>query len=667
MEKLSRLCYFIPVAAYALIVFLFSPSTEEFLRFFVAILVIFGMTGITVAGFNGRTSIAVISGFAFLASCLAINHFDRGNHFRFFTLGFLFTGGGILAIAFLAHISKASSTLKIFYFIPIGVLIFSLFRAPRALLPSDGTGLAFLLFLLGITWSTIVGLNSFIHPVGSASRETEEQSVASSGAHQSSDGERNMKTWKRYLKIALFIFVFATTGIYSYIIHAVVRYAHMNFASTWAAPEPLGLENWIDHAADGFVGGFGTREDPFLISTPEQLAYLAQRVNAGTLSNAHISITADIDLAGKEWTPIGTRQHPFSGTVDGGDSAIFNLTISSPQSRQGLFGVVDNRGSLANLTLVGVNIRGRDFVGGLAGVINGGIRNSSVIGTVEGRHFVGGLSGYGFFHGVSLNAYLGNVTGEIYVGGLVGRHTLDEGDRFLAFAHATAPAHVDLIFNNVIAAVSGRRFVGGLIGHSGRHTLIRSCFFAGIVRGETFSAGISGFLPRNAGGISDTAAFLYKMDDSAGFAEIAHGFHHRLIAAVLRHTNGEWYFNSIPVSTEEVEYRFLNTLRPLRFEQMPARHRLTENILERLRSPFYVLNVPYGIEMHQDAPLSIELAGNGFSPSLNSFLGGRFWIEASHFKMSGSMRNIPRGVYAMPSSRNVNGNYETVWILLNIN
>ncbi|MCL2739421.1 MAG: hypothetical protein FWE30_08260 [Bacteroidales bacterium] len=480
--------------------------------------------------------------------------------------------------------------------------------------------------------------------------------------------DQRKKTLKRNLKIALSIFVFSIAWLYSDIIFAVARHTYRNFTSTWTAPEPLGLENWIDHAADGFASGAGTSEDPFLVSKPEQLAYLARRVNTGTLGRIHIKITGDIDLAGKEWTPIGTRQHPFSGQINGGNNVIYNLTIATSQSRQGLFGVV-SVGVLENLTLINTNIKGRDFVGGIAGVMNGSIRNSSLVGTIEGRHFVGGLSGYGFYHRTRLSCFVGNVKGDVYVGGLVGKHTINEGDRFLAFAYAsTARASLELDFNSVIAAVSGRKYVGGLVGHSGERTFIIGGFFAGKVRGETFSAGISGFFPLNARrSMVPNLVLLYEIDDSSDFKEIAHGASVNLATAVLRHINGEWYFNSEPLLSKDAESRFLLILRKvLELEQMLGHRRFTENMLENLCHPFYVLSIPYGMEIPQNAPISIEIGGKGFSSSLESFLGGRFWVEGNYFKMYGSIRDIPKGIYAIPCSRDVDGRFETIWVLLNV-
>ena len=641
MKKI-HLCYFIPLAACTAIVFLNGGATGVF-HMFLFLLFFIGLIGSASAGFNGRTSIAVISGVSLLISIAALEYFGLIRPNAAIVDGWgqasFIAGCVVLAVAFLTHNNKTLAKLQVFYYVPGGVfLLFSIFSLSPAIAKTT-------LVLLLVAWITVKGLNSM--------------------CSSTPIDEKEEKALKRKLKIALSIFVFSIAWLYSDIIFAVARHTYRDFTSTWTAPEPLGLENWIDHAADGFAGGTGTSEDPFLVSKPEQLAYLAKRVNTGTLGRIYVNITGDIDLAGREWAPIGTRQHPFSGRVNGGDSVIYNLTIATSQNRQGLFGVVV--GVLENLTLVGVDIRGRDFVGGLAGVIRGAIRNSSLIGVVEGRHFIGGLSGYGFFHHMESSYFVGNVKGDIYVGGLIGKHTINEGDRFVAFAYASMPPPAARMVRNIaIGTVSGRKYVGGLIGHGGERTVVRANFFAGKVRGEAFSAGISGFFPLRAR-ISwlSNFAFLYEINDRGDFAEIAHGAVDRLLTAVLRHVNGEWYFNSNSLSQEDAEARFFDVLDEFGLTEAATR-RFGENILERLRHPFYVLNIPYGAEIPQNAPISIEIGGKGFNSSLESFLGGRFWVEDNYFKMSGSIRDIPRGVYAIPCSRDVDGRFETIWVLLNV-
>ena len=70
-------------------------------------------------------------------------------------------------------------------------------------------------------------------------------------------------------------------------------------------------ENWIDYADTGWYDsadeGDGIGYRTYEISTAEELAGLAKLVNEGTenFKNQIIRLTADIDLAGKDWTPIG--------------------------------------------------------------------------------------------------------------------------------------------------------------------------------------------------------------------------------------------------------------------------------------------------------------------------------------------------------------------------
>ena len=98
----------------------------------------------------------------------------------------------------------------------------------------------------------------------------------------------------------------------------------------------------------------------YLIDSPEQLSYIASRVNNGSLNSANVKIKliSSIDLAGRYWTPIGTEQFPFKGTFDGGANdryVIKNLTIDGEQANTdlnygGLFGYIQD----ATITNIGV-------------------------------------------------------------------------------------------------------------------------------------------------------------------------------------------------------------------------------------------------------------------------------------------------------------------------
>ena len=70
-----------------------------------------------------------------------------------------------------------------------------------------------------------------------------------------------------------------------------------------------GTKVWDGSVAKSFAGGKGTKDDPYQIATGSQLAYFAERVNAGEYgekyADTYFELTSDIDLGGKEWDPIG--------------------------------------------------------------------------------------------------------------------------------------------------------------------------------------------------------------------------------------------------------------------------------------------------------------------------------------------------------------------------
>ena len=478
--------------------------------------------------------------------------------------------------------------------------------------------------------------------------------------------------------------------------------------STWSAPEPLGLENWIDHAADGFAGGTGRWGDPFLISTPQQLAYLAKRVNEGHFSfrriatervmndislrglrnepdvvlrmmerfnegyleepgeHLHVYILNNIDLAGKEWTPVGTEQHPFIGFFNGDNHIISNLIIATPQDRQGLFGVVEFS-TLENITLVDVNIRGRDFVGGLVGAISrSSVKRISLAGAVEGRNFVGGVSGFGYRYTVNRSAYLGSVRGDVHVGGLVGMITRHDRDRVFAplLIHPLSTAlgpYPWVRFYIVTATVSARKHAGGIIGNNAENISITQGIFAGGIDEDVFTWHLNSTPVSIDFGLFGTLGFPFLATE-----KVARGVHSNtepIANIVLRYKNDTWYLNSSPLLTENAEN---NLLRLFRLPDEFASY-LTESVADMYFPPSYMLHVPYGTEIPQDEPLSIDITRKGFFPVLSSFTNGNFWIEDNYFKMSGTMNNLPSGIYAIPCFKNVNESFESVLVLLNLN
>ena len=104
----------------------------------------------------------------------------------------------------------------------------------------------------------------------------------------------------------------------------------------------------------GFWFGDGSASNPYLISSPEDLALLAELVNAGnaTYIDSNYDVTNDIDLSGySNWVPIGNANYPFTGIFNGSGHTITGMMINAPQTDyQGLFGYIEN----AEIRYVGI-------------------------------------------------------------------------------------------------------------------------------------------------------------------------------------------------------------------------------------------------------------------------------------------------------------------------
>jgi hypothetical protein len=106
-------------------------------------------------------------------------------------------------------------------------------------------------------------------------------------------------------------------------------------------------------SAANFSGGTGwTEDDPFLISTAEQLRDLSREVYDGNpYAYVYFKLTANIDLSAYNWVPIGGDGYPFCGNFDGDNYRIIGLkiNINVPENAYaGLFGYINN-GSVKNL------------------------------------------------------------------------------------------------------------------------------------------------------------------------------------------------------------------------------------------------------------------------------------------------------------------------------
>ncbi len=128
---------------------------------------------------------------------------------------------------------------------------------------------------------------------------------------------------------------------------------------------------------------------------------------------------------GNGWQSIGVFANPFQAVLEGNNHGIVNLFQDQSEAAlfyekpSGLFGAIGKRGQVVNVGLEGVHIQGVNFVGALAGLNQGLIRNCSVRGRVAGANSVGGLVGHNFGHIADSHVHAA-VLGNIGVGGLVG-------------------------------------------------------------------------------------------------------------------------------------------------------------------------------------------------------------------------------------------------------
>lgn len=149
---------------------------------------------------------------------------------------------------------------------------------------------------------------------------------------------------------------------------------------------------WKDYAADSYAGGSGTYDDPYLISTPEQLAKMSKDCDNGdayfdedTYDQVCFKLTNDIDLDGHNWEPVGGAYRGgeyiggnavFNGIFDGAGYSIMNMNIDKSDAfESGLFNHIGDYGEVGNFTIESGKVYGEAGVAAVAAYCSGIIRN----------------------------------------------------------------------------------------------------------------------------------------------------------------------------------------------------------------------------------------------------------------------------------------------------
>ena len=231
----------------------------------------------------------------------------------------------------------------------------------------------------------------------------------------------------------------------------------------------------------------------YTVTSADGLMNIAELVNGGK-SDINITLDTDIDLTGKDWTPIGTDyDNSYKGTFDGGGHTITGLTFTTNDEFAGLFGWLNRAGTVKNVVMEGVQITSNQIYGGsIGGVVGygwGTIENCSVSGSVSGTVYVGGVVGAqigGSITGCSSSA---TVKGTVDVGGVAGQ---TNSSATLTACYATGNVTLEIAPKKNIAG-------GGLVGMNAGSSLL-ACYATGNVTSTGSSTGymhIGGFLGNN--------------------------------------------------------------------------------------------------------------------------------------------------------------------------
>ena len=248
----------------------------------------------------------------------------------------------------------------------------------------------------------------------------------------------------------------------------------------------------------------------YTVTSADGLMNIAKLVNGGK-TDINITLDTDIDLTGKDWTPIGTSfSNSYKGTFDGGGHTIKGLTFTTNDKYAGLFGWLNKAGTVKNVVMEGVQITSNQIyggsIGGVAGYSWGTIENCSVSGSVSGTVYVGGVVGAqidGSITGCSSSA---TVKGTVDVGGVAGQ---TNSSATLTACYATGNVIIEI---DPVKNISG----GGLVGFNGGNGVL-ACYATGNVTSTGSSTGnvhIFGLLGDN---YTTVTACYWKNNQERGY------------------------------------------------------------------------------------------------------------------------------------------------------
>ena len=324
---------------------------------------------------------------------------------------------------------------------------------------------------------------------------------ASGNTYEALTAPQTVAAGKPFVKVELGSGTFYFRPQNDVVLEAGSRYTYtVKVNATGLTLEGCTIGSWVDGGGES-----GEAEDLGYIYDSNTKTYtvynakglLAWNEAAQKDESINCTLTADIDLTGKDWTPIGTDyDNSYTGTFDGGGHTITGLTVTTNDEYAGLFGYLSNfnnaAGTVKNVVMDGIQItcnHRSGYAGGVVGYSWGTIENCSVSGSVSATVSVGGVVGVqrdGSITGCSSSA---TVKGTLYVGGVAGWTNFGAT---LTACYATGNVIIEIAPTQNISG-------GGLVGFNDGISLL-SCYATGNVTSTGSSTGyvhIGGFLGNN--------------------------------------------------------------------------------------------------------------------------------------------------------------------------
>ena len=320
---------------------------------------------------------------------------------------------------------------------------------------------------------------------------------ASGNTYEALTAPQTVAAGKPFVKVELGGGTFYFRPQNNVVLEAGSRYKYtVKVNTTGLTLEGCTIGSWVDGGGESGEAedlGYSIQNDgSYMVYNADGL--LAWNEASQKDESINCTLAADIDLTGKDWSPIGTNfYNSYTGTFDGGGHTIMGLTVTTNDQYVGLFGRLGKAGTVKNVVMDGIQITCNHrlgYAGGVAGFSWGGtIENCSVSGSVSGTICAGGVVGVQWEASITGCSSSATVKGMVQVGGVAGE---TNAGATMAACYATGNVTIEI---DPIDNIRG----GGLVGFNAGSSVL-ACYATGNVTSTGSGTGnvhIGGFLGDN--------------------------------------------------------------------------------------------------------------------------------------------------------------------------